>query len=75
MKSNSRRKNVFPSVDPSGDPRSVPSYVSSLNPYIAPSEEQVGSLQEERRTKLEQVKALENTIASGKKKIHKDACL
>ena len=46
-----------------------------MNPYRAPSKQQVGSLQEERRTKLEQVKALENTIASGKKKIHKDAWL
>ena len=36
-----------------------------MNPYRAPSEQHVGDLQEERRKTLEQVKSLENIIASG----------
>ena len=36
-----------------------------MNPYRSPNEQQVGALKEERRTSLEQVKALENIIASG----------
>ena len=31
-------------VDPSGDPISVSSYVPSVNPYRAPSEQQVGDI-------------------------------
>ena len=37
---------VVLSVDPSGDPRSVPSYVTSVNPYRAPNEQQFRDLQE-----------------------------
>ena len=48
--------------DPSKYPISVQSYVPSVNPYRAPSEQHVGYLQEERRTMIEQVKALENII-------------
>ena len=36
---------VVPSVDPSGDTISLPSYVPSVNPYKAPSEQQVRALQ------------------------------
>ena len=36
-----------------------------MNLYIYPNEQQVGALQEERRTTLEQVEALEHTIALG----------
>ena len=57
-------------VYPSGDPRSVPSYVPGVNPYIAQSEQQVVALQEERRTTLEQVQSLENIISSGEMKVH-----
>ena len=64
--SNSRRQNVVPSVDP----RSAPSYILGVNPYRAPSEQQFGSLQQERRTTLEQVKSLENIIASGDIKVY-----
>ena len=32
-------------VDPSGDPSSVQSYVPSVNPYRYPSEQQVGDIQ------------------------------
>ena len=55
---------LFPSVDPFVDTRSVQSYVSILNPYRATSEQQVEALQEEKRTTLEQVKALKKIIAS-----------
>ena len=48
---------------PSKYPSSVSSYVPSVNPSISPSEKQVGDLQEESLTTLEQVKALENIIA------------
>ena len=41
-----------------------------MSPYRAQSEQQVGSLREERRTTLEQVKSLENIIASGEIKVH-----
>ena len=47
---------MVPVVDPYGDTSSVPSYVPSVNPSRSPSEKQVGALQEERRTALEQVK-------------------
>ena len=63
--SNTRRQNVVLSVGPYGDPSSAPSYVPSVNPFISPSEHQVGSLQEEMQTILEQVKVLENIITSG----------
>ena len=56
---------MIPSVDPYGDPRYVPSYVPSVNPYRAPSEQHVGAIQEEKRKTIEQVKSLENIIASG----------
>ena len=55
---------MVPSVDRSGDPRSVPPYVPTVNPSIALGEQQVRALQEEIRTTLEEVKALENIIAS-----------
>ena len=64
-----RRKNAVPSVYPSDNPSSVSSYVPSVNTYRAPSEQQIRAIQEERRTTLEQVKALENIIASGKIKV------
>ena len=44
-------------------PISVPSYVPSVNPSIDQGEQYVGDLQEESRTTIEQVKALENIIA------------
>ena len=47
---------VVPSVDPSGDPRSILSYLPSVNPSRDPSEQHVKSLQEERREKFEQSK-------------------
>ena len=59
-----------PSVDPSGDSRSVPSYVPSVNRYRAPSEQQFRDLQEEKRKTLEQVKDMENIIASGEIKLN-----
>ena len=46
---------MYPPYDTSGDPSTVPSYVQSVNTYRAPSEQQVGDLQEEIRTTLEQV--------------------
>ena len=60
----SRFPPVVPSVDTSVDPSYVPSYVPSLNTYRDPSEQQVEDLQEEIPTTLEQVKALEDIIAS-----------
>ena len=65
----------FPSVDTYGDPKSVPSYIPSVNPYRAPSEQQVGALQEERRTALGKFKALEIIIASEKIKVDETAQL
>ena len=53
------------SVDISGDPRSIPSYVPSVNPSKDSNEHRVRTLQEERRKTLEQVKSLENNITSG----------
>ena len=55
---------MITSVYPYGDPISVPSYLPILNPYRAPSEQQVEALQEERRKTIEQVKSLENIITS-----------
>ena len=46
-----------------------------MNPSISPSEQQVGDLQEEMRTTIEQVKALENIIESGEIKVDKAAKL
>ena len=63
--SNNKRKKVVPSVEPSGDPSSSTWYEPSMDPYGAPIEQKVRYLQWERRTKLEQEKALENIIASG----------
>ena len=40
-----------------------------MNPYIDPNEQQVGSLQEESPTTLEQVKPLVNIIESGEIKV------
>ena len=57
------------SVDNSSDPRSAPSYVPSVNPSRAPNKKQVGGIQEKKCTTLEQVKALENNIASGEIKV------
>ena len=61
---------MVPSVDSSGDPRSVLSYAPSVNPSRAPIEQQAGALQEEKRKILEQVKSLENIIASGEIKVN-----
>ena len=61
---------VFLSVDTSCGPRFVPSSVPSLNSSRAPSEQQVGALQETNRTALGQVKALEDIIASGEIKVN-----
>ena len=69
--SNSRIQSLVPSVDPYGDPSSVPSYVPSVNPPRARSEQYVGDIQEERWTTLEQLKSLENIIASGDIKVYK----
>ena len=55
----SRLPYIVTSVDPPGDTISVTKYVPSVNPYRAQSEKQVGALQEEMRTTLEQVKDLE----------------
>ena len=44
--SNSRRHNVVTSVDPSGDPISIPSYVPIVNLSRAPSGQHLGYLQE-----------------------------
>ena len=69
IQSTSNKTSRFPpvvlSVDIYGDPSSAPSYVPSVSPSRAPSEQQVGALREERRNKLEQVKALGYIIASG----------
>ena len=46
-----------------------------MNPYRALSEQQVGSIQEERWTTIEQVKDLENIIASGEIKVYEAAHL
>ena len=54
---------MLPSVDPSGDPRYVPSYVTSVNLSSYPSEQQVRAIQAERQTTLEQVKLLGKFIA------------
>ena len=43
-----------------------------MNPCRAQSEQQVGDLQEQRRTTLEQVKSLENYIVSVAIKVHED---
>ena len=64
-----RRQNIVPSVDPSGYPSSIPSYLPSVNPSKAPSEQKVGVIQEERRITFEQIKSLENIIASGEIKV------
>ena len=61
---------MVPSVDPCVDPRSVPSYVPGVNLSRSPSEQYFRALQGERRTALEQVKALENIIASGDIKVY-----
>ena len=53
-----------------GDPISVPSYVSNVNSSRAPSEQQVGAPQEERRTTTSHVKALENIITSRYNKVY-----
>ena len=66
---------VVPSVEPYGDPRYVPSYVPSVNPPRDTSEHQVGALQKENWTTLEQVKSLENIIASGEIKVYETAQL
>ena len=42
-----------------------------MNPFIYPIEKQVGDIQEEMRTTLEQVKDLENIIAYGDIKVDK----
>ena len=70
-----RRQNAVPSVDISGGPSYVPSYVPSVNTYRAPSEQQIGALQEERWTTHEQVKALENIIAPVEIKVYEAAHL
>ena len=41
-----------------------------MNPYRSPSEHQVGSIKEESRTTLEQVKSLEYIIVSGDIKVY-----
>ena len=41
-----------------------------MNPSRAPSEQQVGALQEENQKTLEQVKVLENIIVSGEIKAY-----
>ena len=46
-----------------------------MNPSISPSEQQFGALQEEIRTTLEQVKSLENIIASGEIRVDESAQL
>ena len=56
-------------LSPSKYPSSLSSYVPSVNPSRAPSEQQVGALQEERRATLEQVKALENIIVQREIKV------
>ena len=64
MRQISRRQNVVPSIDPSGNNSSVQSYVPSVNTYRTPSEQQVGVIQEEIQATLEQVKTLESIISS-----------
>ena len=41
-----------------------------MSPYRAKSEQKVGDQKEQRRTKIEQVKFLENIIASREIKVH-----
>ena len=66
-------QHVVNSVDPSSDTISVPEYVPSVNPSRYSSEQQDGALQEEIRTKLEQIKSLENIIVSGEMKVYENA--
>ena len=46
-----------------------------MNTSRAPSEKQVGDIQEERRKTLEQVKALKNIITAGEIKVYEAAQL
>ena len=71
----SRLPHIFNSVDASIATSSIPLYVPSVNPSRAPSEQHVGYLQEEKGTTLEQVKSLENIIASGEVQLHQAAQL
>ena len=66
---------VFNPFDTYVDTSSVTSHVPSVNPSRSQSEKQVGDLQEEMRKTLEQVKALENIIASGDIKLDEAAQL
>ena len=59
---------AVPSVGPSGDSISLPSYVSSVKLSRAPSEQTVRALQEERMTALEKVKSLEKKLHQEKLK-------
>ena len=67
----SKSPSAIPSVDPSKHLSSAPSYLPSLNTPRAPSEQHVGYIQEERRTTLEQVKALDYIIVSGEIRVDK----
>ena len=51
-------------LGPSKDPSSVTSYAPSVNLSRSPREQQVGGLQEERHTRLEQAKSQENILLS-----------
>ena len=59
----SKLTSTIPSVNTSKDRSSVSSYLTGLNPFRAPSEQQFGALQEERRKTIEQVKSLVNIIS------------
>ena len=62
---------AFPAVDSYSYPRSVPSYLSSVDPYKATSEQQIGSMQEKMRTIFEQIISLgNNIIESGDIKVY-----
>ena len=54
---------------------SVPSYAPSVNPHRPPIEKQVGDIQGEIWTKLEQFKALENNIRSRNNMVYEAAQL
>ena len=70
-----KTNNVVPSVYPSSDPRYVPTYAPNVNLYRSPSEKHVDDLQEERRTTIQQVKAVENIIALVEIKVKESAQL
>ena len=62
---------VVISVDTSGDTISATSYVTSVNPSRDTNEQYIGVTQEERRTTIEQVKALENIFVSREIRVDK----